>query len=314
MIDLHDAFTFPRKRLCINVQKITVEGICVGKKSKKFLISLTLVCIALVYFIYCVDVLSFSQVTTLYIDPDNITVNVGQNFTVEIKVSNVSDLYGWEFKLKWNPNLMNLVDIIEGSFLKQNGDTFFAKKVNNSEGFIIVDCTLLGNITGVSGGGTLALAQFHAKVQGEGMITLSETTLINSYEQTIPHIVHNGKAYAKPETVDVLSLLKSNIHIIVLIILIIGTISAIAYFAKFRKPSKKIDVTSAFQDDEEKIIAMLKNAGGRLPQSILSDQCGFSRSKTSKILKSMEKKGKIIREEKGREKIVILTKDKSEKR
>lgn len=95
----------------------------------------------------------------------------------------------------------------------------------------------------------------------------------------------------------------------------VGSISLYYYFFKARKKVvKELAGTQApvpsevpkIQDDEKKIIDLLEAAGGSLYQSIIADQCGFSRSKTSKLLKAMENCGKIRREEKGREKVVTL--------
>ncbi|MEM3731335.1 MAG: MarR family transcriptional regulator [Candidatus Bathyarchaeia archaeon] len=60
------------------------------------------------------------------------------------------------------------------------------------------------------------------------------------------------------------------------------------------------------EDDEEKILKLLSAAGGRLNQSIIAKQCGFSKSKTSGLLAEMERKGLISRKKSGRGKIVVL--------
>jgi len=67
-------------------------------------------------------------------------------------------------------------------------------------------------------------------------------------------------------------------------------------------PSTALEV----EDDEGKIINLLKTAGGRLQQSVIVSQCRFSKAKTSLLLKTMEEKGIVRRLERGREKIVIL--------
>jgi hypothetical protein len=94
-----------------------------------------------------------------------------------------------------------------------------------------------------------------------------------------------------------------------------GSISFYYYFFKLRKKGMKEPAIAKtrfppevprIEDDEEKIINLLRAAGGSLYQSTLADHCGFSRSKTSKLLKTMENAGKIRREEKGREKVVTL--------
>lgn len=54
-------------------------------------------------------------VTTLYVDPTSQTVSA--SFTIDINVTNVSDLYGWEFKLNYSTAILTATSVIEGSFL-----------------------------------------------------------------------------------------------------------------------------------------------------------------------------------------------------
>jgi len=130
--------------------------------------------------------------TTVNVFPSPVTACIGQSFNINVNISGVSDLYGWEFKLGWNSTLLDAVNVTEGTFLKNSGDTFFAPKVNNTAGYMLVDCTLLGNVPGVSGNGTLATIEFHIKEGGTCDLILYETMLINSAEQSIVHTVVNG--------------------------------------------------------------------------------------------------------------------------
>lgn len=50
----------------------------------------------------------------LYVDPATVeywTVSYGENFTVEVKIEEVTALYGYEFKFYWNTTLLDLVDV-----------------------------------------------------------------------------------------------------------------------------------------------------------------------------------------------------------
>jgi len=130
--------------------------------------------------------------TIVYVSPPSSTVSLGQTLLIDIKISDVTDIYGWEFKLTWNPNLLDILDVTEGPFLKLGGSTFFAKKINNTAGYILVDCTLLGAVPGVSGSGTLATVQLYAETIGTSALDLYDTVLLNSLEQTIIHTVNDG--------------------------------------------------------------------------------------------------------------------------
>jgi len=50
---------------------------------------------------------------------------------------------------------------------------------------MVADCTLLGNVSGVSGSGTLATITFNVKGVGESPLTLWDVALLNSLEQSI---------------------------------------------------------------------------------------------------------------------------------
>jgi len=135
-------------------------------------------------------------VAAIFIYPETSEGNVGENFTIEVKVSNVTDLYGYEFHLRWNSTLLDCVEVNEGPFLKSGGSTFFTYKINSTEGCMVVDCTLLGDIQGVSGNGTLTTIKFYIKTTGECLLDLYDTILLNSAEQAIEHLTTDGYFYA----------------------------------------------------------------------------------------------------------------------
>jgi len=124
-----------------------------------------------------------------------------------------------------------------------------------------------------------------------------------------PNVVLREKA-----TFGFVDVIKENAFIIGGLITLIGVGSTSLYYFKMRKKEMKEIVSAQAPvppsilgiDDEESVINLLRAAGGSLYQSNIADQCRFSRSKTSKLLATMESKGKIRREEKGREKVVTL--------
>lgn len=185
--------------------------------------------------------LSASPTTTVYVYPSTSTVAVGQTFIVDVKISDVNNLYGWEFKLGWDPNILDVVEVTEGAFLKQGGNTFFTKKINNTEGYILVDCTLLGDMPGVSGDGTLASVKFRAEKEGSSVLDLYDTKLVNSLEQPITHTANDGNAtVSKPvggiiTPVSKLELLAPWIGLTSTIIFALATIAVLAKRRKKRR-------------------------------------------------------------------------------
>ncbi len=155
-------------------------------------------CVCILSLLYSLNTsisLSFQETTftTLRIAPTLVTQDVNQFFIANVTISNVFDLYGWEFRLAWNSSLLEATSVSEGAFLKAGGQTFFpSPKVNNTIGYMLVDCTLLGYISGVSGSGVLAVITFFIENAGECQLDLHATTLINSTEDSIEHIAIDG--------------------------------------------------------------------------------------------------------------------------
>src|SRR5580693_1534910 len=59
------------------------------------------------------------------IDPVSSSVVSGNNATFDINISNVTDLYAFQFDLSFAPGLLSAVSIVEGTFLPGGGATFF---------------------------------------------------------------------------------------------------------------------------------------------------------------------------------------------
>jgi PKD repeat protein len=55
-------------------------------------------------------------VKAVYDNPAYPPINPPKNFTLNIKVYNVTDLHDWEFKLRWNPYIVSFLNITEGNW------------------------------------------------------------------------------------------------------------------------------------------------------------------------------------------------------
>jgi hypothetical protein len=84
--------------------------------------------------------------TVLYIDPPIKTgLSAGDTFKVNVSVSNVVDLYAWQFSLYYRGDVLNATKIEEGPFLKTHPDTdqtllvtpIFTDSYNTTHGLII---------------------------------------------------------------------------------------------------------------------------------------------------------------------------------
>jgi hypothetical protein len=134
----------------------------------------------------------FMNRTTVYVDPQTIKEVVNQDFQVNITVSNVANLYGWQFKLGWNATILGLMNVTEGPFLKSIRQTIFSYKLNETNYHIVVECSYMGNVPGANGNGVLATIRFHVNEARNCTLNLYDTELIDPSEKDISHVTNVG--------------------------------------------------------------------------------------------------------------------------
>lgn len=109
------------------------------------------------------------------------TNTAANRFVLDVKASQVDDLYGVSFnlefpdaRLRWVPGGSQ-----EGSFLSSSGSTDFIVE-EDSPGVLIVGLSLLGDLAGSSGSGTLLSLEFEPVSSGSGPMTMTRHDAINS--------------------------------------------------------------------------------------------------------------------------------------
>jgi hypothetical protein len=135
-------------------------------------------------------VMSDAGSTRVFIDPPSQTVGaIGDSFTVNVSVADVSNLYGYEFKLYYNSTVMNgTEEPIEGSFLKSGGQTpfwgvvSFTDHYNLTHGVVWIYCSLQANVSGIYGSGVLATIKFKSLALGDSVpLHLADVKLSEPY-------------------------------------------------------------------------------------------------------------------------------------
>jgi LysM repeat protein len=119
-----------------------------------------------------------AQATALVrVDPTATSIAVNQIVTVSVKIDNVSDLFGAEVHLAFNPNVLEVIDADPGQAGVQisNGgmlqpDAVGQNIADNTLGTIDFGIAQI-NRAGVNGSGTLAIISFKGKAVGASPIT-----------------------------------------------------------------------------------------------------------------------------------------------
>ena len=131
------------------------------------------------------------------VDPSAATVGVGETVVVNVRVQDVSDLFGADVRLEYDPGIVEVVDantlvpgtqISSGDFPDISGGKGFVAQntVNPDEGTIGYAMTLLSPAAPVSGSGTLASITFRGKAQGSSDITFTSVLLSDVSANQIP--------------------------------------------------------------------------------------------------------------------------------
>jgi hypothetical protein len=125
----------------------------------------------------------------LSIDPQTLhlsSTSIGQTINVDIRIDNVTNLWAWTVEnLTFNPNVLSLMDMKEGTFLKNSGPTLFLWPYTYTPDIVrgLIDnihCTLLQS-TSVTGGGVLATISFKVISAGNSQITIGNSSLLDPY-------------------------------------------------------------------------------------------------------------------------------------
>jgi hypothetical protein len=143
--------------------------------------------------------------TTLDVSPASTNTNLSQTVSFDIDVSDISDLYSWQFDFGFDPTVLSAVSITEGPFLPSGGSTFFIPgTIDNTGGSIkFIADTLIGSVPGVNGSGTLATIQFDTIGAGVSSLTLANITLLDSNLTDLDFASMNGSITVKGSTAAV---------------------------------------------------------------------------------------------------------------
>lgn len=115
--------------------------------------------------------------------------------TVEVQAENVTDLYGLELHLKYDPAMLEIQDsqadqpgvqIEPGALLPVNQGFVVANQADPSQGTIIYALTLLNPAPPVSGSGPVARMNFKILQDTPSTINVERSTLVSINLETIP--------------------------------------------------------------------------------------------------------------------------------
>jgi hypothetical protein len=137
--------------------------------------------------IHCTKLVEKPQVATISTDPSAVqSTTIGQNFTVNINISNVVALCGWQAGVTFNSTVLRCTGLYEGEFLRRSGSVIFAKDPIDDGGILKLGAFLAGDRSGVNGSGQLAYATFTSVGIGVSDVHLTDVLLLDGKLGGIP--------------------------------------------------------------------------------------------------------------------------------
>ncbi|HSK09143.1 MAG TPA: cohesin domain-containing protein, partial [Vicinamibacterales bacterium] len=95
-------------------------------------------------------------------------------YTVPLVVSNISRVSTLSLTLTFNPAVVRVRGVQEGSFMRQGGvNVAFAQQVDSASGRVDITLSRSGDMVGATGAGLLAAVTFEAVAQGNVSFTPS---------------------------------------------------------------------------------------------------------------------------------------------
>lgn len=124
---------------------------------------------------------------------DATLLELNSTFTFNIDALFVRNLVGWQCGISFDPNLLEAIEVTEGSFLSSDAtQTFFTKGIIDDENGLITGFNVLRlDGTGLDGSGPLLSIKFKAKNVGKVTFTPSNCTLGDSDGIELPSVVPN---------------------------------------------------------------------------------------------------------------------------
>lgn len=151
-------------------------------------------------------IISFSAGASMNVTPSYQKVELGKNVTVAIAVNGVTNLYGMQFDVAYDPTMLRLNSYSDGPFLTKDGKSVFTIPPIQSSGrlddYVAVR---YGTDYGVNGSGVVMSISFQAISAGSAYVRVENGMLMDPNINPIPHSYGSGTVEVRVNRPPVLS-------------------------------------------------------------------------------------------------------------
>jgi general secretion pathway protein D len=120
-------------------------------------------------------------------DPPSVTQATGTSFAVNILLSGAQNVYSVPLQVSYDPKLLSVANISNGSLLSQDGQAVVLVPRNDeSTGIVQITASRPPGAAGITGQGSIVTLTFIAKAAGQGTLTISKGGARDPAMQPIP--------------------------------------------------------------------------------------------------------------------------------
>jgi general secretion pathway protein D len=121
---------------------------------------------------------------------------VGSTFQVAVMLNNARDVFSVPLQLKFNPAVLQLVNVDSGDLLSRDGQ--LASLVHRDDnGLVAISTSRPPNTAGVNGQGSLCTLTFKAVAAGDSDLTLVKVGAVNSAQANLPAVGSQAVVHVK---------------------------------------------------------------------------------------------------------------------
>jgi general secretion pathway protein D len=129
--------------------------------------------------------------------PSNPNQGVGGTFQVAVMLNNAHDVFSVPLQVKFNPAVLQLVNVDSGDFLSRDGQLVSISHRDDGNGLVAIATERPPNATGVSGQGSICTLTFKAIAAGDSDLALVKVGAHNSAQANLPAVGSQAVVHVK---------------------------------------------------------------------------------------------------------------------
>jgi general secretion pathway protein D len=122
---------------------------------------------------------------------------VGSTFQVAVMLANGHDVYSVPMQLKFDPAVLQLVNVDAGDFLSRDGQAVSIVHRDDGAGLVAISTGRPPNVAGVTGQGSICTLTFKAIGPGDSNLSLVKVGAVNSAQANLPAVGSTAVVHVK---------------------------------------------------------------------------------------------------------------------